>query len=260
MSHLKKLILTALVLAVVAISQSWSGLSVYYDFEQIVDGNIPDRSGNDIHGEIVGDVTLDDDGQLGKAGRFANKGYLDLDGPNVPPALIPTQGFSVLAWVNVEADDHHAIFNAKAADTQWLVHPEVRPSSGIYRWLVRTDKPGGTIGEVKKGVPVKNEWHHFAGTYNADSGETILYIDGEEVGRDKRDGRTVAKDWELGARVGLNIDDARPFTGRMDELAIWNEAITQAKIQEYMVDGVLAKTAVEAQHKLATTWANIKNR
>ena len=68
MSHLKKLILTALVLAVVAVSQSWSGLSVYYDFEQIVDGNIPDRSGNDIHGEIVGDVTLDDDDQLGKAG------------------------------------------------------------------------------------------------------------------------------------------------------------------------------------------------
>ena len=46
----------------------------------------------------------------------------------------------------------------------------------------------------------------------------------------------------------------------MDEVAIWTEALTQAKIKEYMADGVLAKTAVEAQHKLATTWANIKNR
>ena len=260
MSHFKKLILTALVLAVVAVSQSWSGLSVYYDFEGIDNGYILDKSGNGIDGEIVGDVTLDDDGQLGKAGRFANSGYLDLDGANVPPALIPTQGFSVLAWVNVEADGDQAIFCARSADTQWLVHPEVRPGGGYYRWTVRTDQPGGTIGQVQKGVPVKNEWHHFAGTYSADDGIAVLYIDGEEVGRDQRDGGTVNKSWGLGARVGLNIDDARPFNGRMDEVAIWTEALTQAKIKEYMADGVLAKTAVEAQHKLATTWANIKNR
>ena len=236
-----------------------SGLSIYYDFEGIDNGYILDKSGNNIHGEVVGHVTLDD-GQRGKAGRFANGGYLDLDGANVPPALIPTQSFSVLAWVNVEADGVQAIFNARSADTQWLVHPEVRPGGGYYRWTVRTDKPGGTIGEVKKGVPVKNEWHHFAGTYNAGDGVAVLYVDGEEVGRDQRDGGTVNKSWGLGARVGLNIDDARPFNGRMDEVAIWSEALTQAKIKEYMADGVLAKTAVEAQHKLATTWANIKNR
>jgi len=259
MSNFKKLILALLALAITPISESWAVLSVYYDFEGIDSGYIRDKSGNGIDGEIVGSVTLDD-GQLGKAGRFANGGYLDLDGANMPLALIPTKGFSVLAWVNVEADGNQAIFCAQSADTQWLVHPEVRPGSGHYRWTVRTDKPGGTIGEVKKGVPVKNEWHHFAGTYSSDNGVAILYIDGKEVGRDKRDGGTVNKSWGLGARVGLNIDDARPFNGRMDEVAIWTEAITQAKIKEYMNDGVLSKAAVKAQKKLATAWSNIKKR
>ena len=233
-------------------ANNYYGLSVYYDFEETDNGGILDKSGNGIDGVIIGDVTLDD-GQFGKAGRFANSGYLDLDGPNVPPALIPTQGFSILAWVNVETDGDQAIFSARSADTQWLVHSEVRPGGGYYRWTVRTDKPGGTIGEVKKGVPVKNEWHHFAGTYSADSGEAILYIDGEEVGRDKRDGGTVNKSWGLGARVGINIDDARPFNGRMDELSIWTTVLSQAKIKQYMADGVLTTTAVVSQHKLANT-------
>ncbi|MDP7280770.1 MAG: cohesin domain-containing protein, partial [Candidatus Poribacteria bacterium] len=228
---------------------SLSKLSIYYDFEQIVDGNIPDRSGNDIHGQIVGDVVLDSDGQSGKAGRFTNMGYLDLNGANVPPALIPTQGFSLLAWVKVEADGDQAIFNARSADTQWLVHPEVRPGGGYYRWTVRTDKPGGTIGEVKKGMPVKNEWHHFAGTYSAGDGVAILYIDGEEVGRDQRDGGTVNKSWGLGARVGLNIDDYRPFTGRMDDFSIWTQTLNQAQIKSIMANGL---NAIQPEEKIVS--------
>ena len=48
MSHFKKPILTVLALVVIVVSQSWAGLSVYYDFEGIDNGYILDKSGNGI--------------------------------------------------------------------------------------------------------------------------------------------------------------------------------------------------------------------
>ena len=249
-----------LTLFVVGITSSFAGLVFHYDFEEIKDGAIPDRSGNNLHGKIVGKVTLDK-GKVGKqAARFKDGGYLDLNGPKVPANLIPTKGFSLLAWVNVEADGDQAVFNAWSNDGQWLIHPEVRPGGGIYRWTVRGDKPLGTIGEVKAGKPVKGEWHHYAAIYDSASGVATLYIDGKQVGKDARagsKGKTVNKNWGKGARVGRNADDGRPFVGRMVEIGLWNEALGADKVKAFM-NGIV--TAVDAKDKLATKWGRIKSQ
>ena len=76
-------IFVMLTLLMVGITSSVAGLTFYYDFEEIKDGAIPDRSGNGLDGKIVGDVTLDG-GKVGKAARFKDGGYLDLNGPKVP--------------------------------------------------------------------------------------------------------------------------------------------------------------------------------
>jgi hypothetical protein len=44
----------------------------------------------------------------------------------------------------------------------------------------------------------------------------------------------LAGDWNQGARVGYTIDNARPFTGLMDEFRMYTPALTQAEIQEIM--------------------------
>ena len=253
-------IFVMLTLLMVGTTSSFASLTFYYDFEDIKDGAIPDRSGNGLNGKIVGDVTLDG-GKVGKAARFKNKGYLDLDGAKVPANLIPTKGFSLLAWVNVETDGDHAIFNAWSADGTWLIHPEVRPradGSGYYRWTVRGDSPLGTLGQVQKGKPVKDEWHHFAAIYDLVTGVTTLYIDGADVGQHgSAKGKTVNKSWGKGARVGYNVDNGRPFTGRMDEIGLWNEALALDQVKKYM--NGLPKAAVGAKGKLTSKWGNIKS-
>lgn len=50
--------LVMLTLLMVGITSSVAGLTFYYDFEEIKDGAIPDRSGNGLNGKIVGNVTL----------------------------------------------------------------------------------------------------------------------------------------------------------------------------------------------------------
>ncbi len=262
MKHLIVLALTICLTLMMSAIYSEADLVISYDFEEIQDGLIKDGSGNNIDGKINGNISLVD-GVHGKAALFEKGSYLDLDGPNIPQELIPTDAFSLTAWINIEdTGEHHAIFNARASDEQWLIHPEVRNTSNTYRWLLRADKAvGGTIFEVKAGEPKVGEWVHFAGTYSRADGVGILYIDGQEVGRDaaKIADAAVAGDWGLGARVGLNVDDARPFTGMMDDFTIWNEALSQDKVMDVMSNGPSVPTAVSSQSKLTTTWGMLKH-
>ena len=240
-------------------TQSDADLIIYYDYEEIQDGWILDRSGNGINGQINGNVSLVD-GPRGKAGNFEQGSFLDLDGPNVSPDLIPTDAFSITAWISIEnTGEHHAIFNARASDETWLTHPEARDTSNQYRWLLRTDG-GSTIFDVRAGEPKVGEWVHFAGTYSRADGVGILYIDGQEAGReDAREADApVAGDWGLGARVGYNIDNARPFTGLMDDFAIWSNALTPDEVIDVMDNGPRPPTSVAPEGKLAATGGNLK--
>ena len=44
----------------------------------------------------------------------------------------------------------------------------------------------------------------------------------------------IAGDWDLGARVGLTIDNGRPFTGLMDEFRMYTRALSHTEIQDIM--------------------------
>ena len=98
-------------------------LVLYFDYEDFDGDTVLEKSGRGYDGEINGDVTQSNDGKFGKAAHFASGSFLDLDGPNVKAEDIPTEGMSLLAWINVEAITDMAIFNARATDNTWLIHP-----------------------------------------------------------------------------------------------------------------------------------------
>lgn len=234
-------------------------LILYFDFEVFEGGNVLEKSGRGYDGEIIGKVTQSDDGKFGKAGQFAATSYLDLDGPNVNPDDIPTEGMSILAWINVESIADMAIFNARAGDGTWLVHPEAR-GDGNYRWLNRGHNPGKTLFDIKAGTNKAKEWVHYAGTFSREAGIAYLYINGVKVGEEKaRLPDPIAGDWGQGARVGFNIDNKRPFTGLMDDLNVWKRGLTHEEVQNIMNNSMADLLAVEARGKLTTTWGNLKS-
>ena len=233
-------------------------LVLYFDYEDFTGDTVVEKSGNGYDGTIDGDVTQSNDGKFGKAGHFASGSFLDLDGPNVNAEDIPTEGMSLVAWINVEAVSDMAIFNARAGDNTWLIHPEAR-GDGNYRWLNRS--PGGTtIFDIRGGENKANEWIHYAGTFSRAEGLAVLYINGENVGEEKaRVGTPIAGDWGQGARVGYNIDDNRPFTGLMDDFNLWKRGLTEEEVNDIMDNGLgVSLTAVEARGKLTTTWGKLK--
>ncbi len=233
-------------------------LVLYFDFESFDGGNVIEKSGRGYDGEIVGKVTQSDDGKFGKAAHFASGSFLDLDGPNVKPDDIPTEGMSIVAWINVEAVADMAIFNARAGDNTWLVHPEAR-GDGNYRWLNRS-AGGVKIFDIRGGSNKAKQWMHYAGTFSREEGMAYLYINGVQVGEEKaRLPDPIAGDWGQGARVGYNIDNNRPFNGLMDDLNVWKRGLTHEEVKDIMNNSLDKLLAVEARGKLTTTWGRLKS-
>ena len=235
-------------------------LVLYFDYEDFDGDTVLEKSGRGYDGAINGDVTQSNDGKIGKAAHFTSGSFLDLDGPNIKAEDIPTEGMSILAWLNVEAVTDMAIFNARAGDGTWLVHPEAR-GGGNYRWLNRGPNPSRTIFDIRAGENKANEWRHYAGTYSRADGLAVLYINGEKVGEEQaRLDTAIAGDWDQGARVGYNIDNNRPFAGLMDDLNIWKRGLSEAEVNDIMNNGLgTVLTAVEADGKLTTTWGRLKS-
>ncbi|MFZ2146393.1 MAG: LamG-like jellyroll fold domain-containing protein [Sedimentisphaerales bacterium] len=208
-------------------------LVIYYSFDEVSD-IVADQSGKGHDGLVVGEVTADANGKYNGAAKFATGSYLDLDGPNFAAEDIPTSGMTLAAWIKcTNTGDHHAIFNARASDETWVVHPEAR-SNGEFRWLLRS-YGGTTMFDIRAGAVTWDEWLHFAGTYDKATGKAALCINGELVSEvDVASPADIAGDWGLGARVGYNIDNARPFTGLMDEFRMFKRALSQDEVKKIM--------------------------
>ena len=230
-------------------------LILYYDFESF-DGNAAvDRSAYGRDGAVEGNVQPDAHPERDSgAALFEPGSYIDLDGENWPAELIPREGMTVAAWINVKAIADQAIFNARAGDGAWLVHPEVR-GEGNFRWLLRGDG-GASIFDIRAGAAKADEWTHYAGTYDGSTGN--LYINGERVGSQNANG-LIAKDWGMGARVGYNIDNNRPFNGHMDDLNLWKRGLTQEEVETVMAFGPLPQN-VSPKSNAAALWGNLKRQ
>ncbi len=215
-------------------------LVIYYSFDEVTD-IVADQSGNGHDGVVNGDITADPGGKRNGAAKFTTGSYLDLDGPSIPPEHIPTTGITLSAWVKCEnTGGDHAIFNARASDSTWLVHPELK-SGGDFRWLLR-GASGAGIMDIRAGVVTWDEWQHFCGIYDQASGRAALYIDGELVTEQiVTNALEIAGDWDSGARVGYNIDNARPFTGLMDMFFLFKRALSEDEIFKAMQGEAYAK-------------------
>ncbi len=250
------LIFMAAVSSVLALDEL--DLVFYFPFEGF-DGDIAlDQSGKGHNGTIKGDIEIVDGGKRGKAAKFAQTSYIDMDGPNIPEDHIPRDEVTLCAWARCErTGDHHTLFNARAGDGTWVIHPEFR-SEGNFRWLLRSDG-GADLFDIRAGVVAWDEWTHYAGVY--DGGKAILYINGENIAEQSASGE-VAKDWGMGARIGYDIDNERPFTGLMDDLCMWRKALTEEEIKTLMEKGpevLIEGELVSPNGNLATTWGQIRS-
>jgi hypothetical protein len=197
---------------------------------------------------------------------------LDFDGVDdylTTPGFIEGMGeITLMAWV--KSDSGNA--------TDMTV---VGEDKGCRLWLRNGNIPffsvtvqGFPIRHVAFGTLPFNEWHHIAGSYSSASGELKIFIDGrlKSIYSFGSTGMTIENTLSNGAfevgRLSRNTVNKEYFKGDIDEVRVFNSALTEELIQQMvyqeiennggLVRGkILPKDILDVKTFLNIPWNNL---
>lgn len=160
-----------------------------------------------------------------------------------------------MAWINAETWDGtrqivgKSVHGGCSGRAQYGLFSE----NGVFKLRFETE---GGRADINADLPETGKCLHVAFT---NDGETAtMYIDGESVADGAVPGALKSIDDPL--RIAQDCD--RPnnvFTGMIDEVRLWNRALSQDDINIVKDLSTLA-TPVDPLGKLSTTWGNLKSK
>ncbi len=254
-----KSVITVLSLIFLSLSvNSWAinddeALMLYFTFDEDNGGKVKDVSGNNIEGTLEGAV-WSKDGKLGGAVHLEDiEQFVEVD---AVPELDITDELTIQAWFFPEESqgDSNLMGRRSGANVggyclQWSAQFTGAPQ--IETWI----NIGGWQGSRNKQTikPALEEWHHVSSTFD---GDTIRqYIDGKlDVEFTPPNGKI--NSIEVVFRIGKAQTGLDGMIGLVDEVAIYNRALSVDEINQDMENGVFF--AVSPNDKLATTWGKLK--
>ncbi len=202
-------------------------------------------------------------GKFGEAFEFGGE-------PDAIDVVSPANGsldfgddkdFSMMAWIKV--DKPPELDGAQST----IVSKGDGGGNGRILWKIRTTQVSVTIANeggagpmldfISAGEVVDGKWHHVL--FIADRSDTTrIYIDGKfdaEGGETEGTDITTESPLFIGASVRINKTTRRYFEGLIDEVGIYNRALTDDEIERNFNSKGLA---VSPQKKLAIAWGEIK--
>lgn len=247
------LVLVAFVVSLTyAATDSEENLILYFSFDEIDGKTTIDHSNYGNDGNIIGDPQLAD-GKFGKALKFNG----ETDWIEVPHADILTveTSVTVMAWINAER--HMGPNNQR---WQGILSKGNSPRSYSFY----TESPSECLhlsaggGSVCTGKIELNKWTHVVG--QVDDGTHRYWLNGESAG--EFGGKTALPGLAdtSSVLVGRTPEGNRQFLGLIDEVRIWNRALSEEEVIWEMNIGIERGTPVDPLGKVATTWGNIKTK
>jgi len=209
-----------------------SGLVGWWRFEEDSGNVIKDSSGNSYDGRIVGGAKIITDPVRGQVLR------------NVPGGSVAANSsITLAAWVKREAGTQHShsYVIQLGRDVDYPIATlGIKPKGEIMSY-VETNQPGynqdqiALSGGVVEGRDVFMGWHHIAVVYDRATDIATTYIDGLV---DRRADISLLRDdyaftWTA-AHLGADSNNARQYIGLMDDVAVFNQALTKIEIQAVM--------------------------
>ncbi len=217
-------------------------LLLYFSFDKEDDKVVEDLSQHGNDGSITGSVDFDE-GKLGKALKLNESG--EVRAPYIP---INEKSFTVTMWVKpaLAGGEQQCVFTQKQQNaTNLSLHYRIYTSGQVRMGFYGNDL------DAHGGVQA-NDWAHICFWCDADSKTRRIYINGESKAEDKNkslflgtSGDTIIGSW----------DGSQRFNGLIDEVTVWDRALSEADIKESML-GIGA--SVDPSGKLAVTWARVK--
>jgi len=236
-----------------ALNEPEDSLILYFSFDELDGKNTIDHSKYENNGEIAG-APKHVEGKFGKALELNGK----TDWVEVPHDEILTvdKSVTVMAWINTER-------HQGPGGQRW--QGIVAKGNGPRSYSFYTEFPSeclhlsvGGSGSVCNGKVELEKWQHVVA--QVDDGTHRYWINGENVGEFGGKPPPPGKADTANVLVGKTHESQREFLGLIDEVRIWNRALSEEEVNEQMEMGYFEIFAVDPRQKLATTWGQLKSR
>ena len=224
------------------------GLVLYHPYDEGDGDTAEDFSGNKHEGVIDNPKWVN--GKFGKA--------LEFDGTTTFVTVESTDALNVdacsfMAWINAEHWNgvRQVVGKSVHGGCGGRVQYGLFSEGGVFKLRLEAE---GARADITTDLPETGKFVHVAFTNDTDKAK--IYIDGEEMVEADTPGKLGANDdpW----RIGQDCDRAQYiFAGIIDEVRLWNRALSDDEINTFMDQGVDALD-VEAVGKLSTTWGRLK--
>jgi peptidoglycan hydrolase-like protein with peptidoglycan-binding domain len=198
-----------------------SGLVGYWNFDEGSGTTASDASGNGNSGTINGAAWTT--GKVGGALSFDGSSSVTI--PNSSSINI-SGPFTFSVWINSRNSTDSQIFLGKNAYDKYVV---INPNYGGYV----TTLFGQQLDTTPGGVPL-NTWTHLV--FVGDTNSQKLYVNGVLASSDSSVGSSFSSS-NSSLVLGRNVAGGYPFTGMLDELRIFNRALTSQEVANLYSDG-----------------------
>jgi hypothetical protein len=195
-------------------------------------GTVRDSSGNRTHGEIKGTIERGTDGVFNSQSfNFSGSdNYVDLQNKS-----LHGEEATISAWYNIRKC---------CSDESRIISKGTSPANQDHWYMVSMDdtdalrfrlKTGGTTDLLKiQNVVTRDTWHHVVARYNGT--HMALFQDGTEIGTKAKTG-TIDPGTDVRTFIGNSPNAARQFTGRIDEVQLYESSLSDGAIQDLYRNG-----------------------
>jgi prepilin-type N-terminal cleavage/methylation domain-containing protein len=208
-------------------------------FEDISGGEVSDESGYGNNGTIQGDpVLVDSEIYPGtKALQFDGSDYIEI--LNNPSHLQVTGGITIVFWAYPESY-HTARRNpiCKAYGGEFCMTMEINSSIHLFYGTCGGNCSPYTSSSWPVGTLENNKWIHIAWTKSPDTGKAIAYANGKAV--QIASCGVYCNTTASAANILIGDGYTSGFIGTLDDVRIYNEALSSAQIQQHFVAGAPA--------------------
>lgn len=183
------------------------------------------------------------------------------------PALNGASGLTLSVWFNqnLGINDNSVrtgLITSRSVKSSWGGHGlwtlQLNGNGNVkgFDSRIANRQDGGTLlpGDLLPdgntqfaGVATEDAWHHAVTTWDGTTGQHKTYLDGELINQaivaDNVGTILSSTDYSGGGPSGWYIGDdpcchGREFTGTLDEVGIWDEALTDQEIDEIYIAGI----------------------
>ena len=216
----------------------------YWPFDEKVGKKAEDVSGNGNDGKLI-DGPKWVEGKFGSALEFGGGSYVEVADD---PSLDLINSATLMAWFKL-TDKLTDTSRMMSKNNSIFVIFDFSNKSSLD-FLV---KPDNHFAESKTVDWKQGDWYHFAGSFA--KGKMNIYINGQLEGEKKNAAGIAPSDLDL----WIGADDwkmpASSFPGVIDEVRIYNKALTEGEIKKLMTTPMAVSKTPD---KLPVTWSRLK--